>query len=73
MSSICIIKRISRNIVFYEEQFQCHREAWEQFQRLQLFHENCVKELANERAAIASRAAAVEAVNETVTKKDGLR
>ena len=47
----------------YEEKFQCHSEAWEQFQRLQLFHENVVKELANERAALASRAATMEAAN----------
>ena len=47
----------------YEEQFKVHSQAWEQFQQLQKYQENGVKELAVERAELAARAAAMEAAN----------
>ena len=47
----------------YEEKFQVHSQAWEPFQRLQIYHENGVKELAVERAELAARAAAMEAAS----------
>ena len=42
---------------------QVHSQAWEQFQQLQKYHENGIKELAVERAELAARAAAMEAVS----------
>ena len=49
--------------VVYEEKFKCRCDPCEQFHRLQMFHESGVKELASERAALASRAAAIEAAD----------
>ena len=45
----------------YEEMFKCQRQAWEQFQHLQMFHENGVREVVVERAELAARAASIEA------------
>ena len=47
----------------YEEKFKCHKESWEQYQRLQIFYANELKELGSKRAAVAFRYCAIEAVH----------
>ena len=47
----------------YEEKFKCHKESWEQYQRLQIFYANELKELGSERAAVASCYSAIEAAH----------
>ena len=54
---------LTANEAIYEERFECQRQAWEQFQHLQMFHENGVKEVAVERAELAARAASIEAAS----------
>ena len=44
----------------YKEMFGVHRQAWEQFQRLQIYQENGIKQLAVEQAELCGRAAAME-------------
>ena len=47
----------------YEEKFKCHKESWEQYQRLQICYANELKELGSKRAAVAFRYSAIEAVH----------
>ena len=47
----------------YQEKVRCHKGSLQQYQHVQSFYEKEFQELGNERATLASRASAIEAVH----------
>ena len=56
----------------YQEKVRYHKKSWEQHQHVQSFYEKELQELGNERAALASRASAIEAAHSVRTRSAGL-